>query len=95
LANTFEHIYLADSKSCERVNFFDLNFVVMDNASVLPAYSSMDSIREFFAEFGNIINDHKNLKAFIVTPKDLHPKMFETLKNFVDEVMDIPEEWVR
>jgi len=95
LSNTFEDMYLSDSKKCDKVDLFSLDFVVIDNAAVLPAYNSMDSIREFFAEFGNIMRDHKNLKAFIVTPRDLHPKMYETMRNFVDDVIEIKDEWVR
>lgn len=95
LANTFEDIYKEKSQKVDKVNFYKMDFCVMDNASVLPAYNSIDSIREFFAEFGNIVRDHANMKAFIVTPRDLHPKMFETLRNFVDDIIEIPDEWVR
>ena len=95
LSNTFDDIYLCNSKKCDKVDFFSLDFIVIDNASVLPAYNTLDSIREFFAEFGNVIRDHKNLRAFIVTPKDLHPKMYETLRNFVDKIIDIPDGWLR
>ena len=94
MANTFEDLYIANSKRPERIDLFGMDFLVVDNAAVLPAFCSMDSVREFLAEMGNVVRDHQRMKAYIVVPKDLHPKMYETLKNFVDKVLDIPDEWV-
>jgi archaellum biogenesis ATPase FlaH len=71
-----------------------MDFVLIDNAAVLPAFNSMDSIREFFSELGNLVRDHQKMRTYIVVPKDLHPKMFETLRNFVDQIIEIPDEWV-
>ena len=94
LTNTFEDLYIANSKKPDRVNLFDLDFVLVDNAAVLPAFNSMDSIREFFAELGNMVKDHDKMRAYIVVPKDIHPKFYETLRNFVDKILEIPDEWV-
>jgi hypothetical protein len=94
LANTFEDLYIANGKKPEKVDFFNMDFVLIDNAAVLPAFNSMDSIREFFSELGNLVRDHQKMRTYIVVPKDLHPKMFETLRNFVDQIIEIPDEWV-
>jgi hypothetical protein len=94
LSNSFEDLYISNSKKPEKVDFFDMDFCLIDNASVLPAFNSMDSIREFFTELGNLVRDHQKMRAYIVVPKDLHPKMFETLRNFVDKIIEIPDEWV-
>lgn len=94
MANTFEDLYVANSKRPERVDLFAMDFLLVDNAAVLPAFCSMDSVREFLSEMGNLVRDHSKMKAYIVVPKDLHPKMYETLKNFVDKVLDVPDEWV-
>lgn len=95
MSNSFEDLYIANGKKPERVDMYDMDFVLIDNAAVLPAFNSMDSIREFFGELGNIVKDHQKMKAYIVVPKDLHPKMFETLRNFVDKILEIPDEWLQ
>jgi hypothetical protein len=95
MTNSFEDLYIANGKKPEKIDLFDMDFVLIDNAAVLPAFNSMDSIREFFGELGNLVKDHQKMKAYIVVPKDLHPKMFETLRNFVDKILEIPDEWLQ
>lgn len=95
MTNAFEDLYIANGKKPEKMDLFDMDFVLIDNAAVLPAFNSMDSIREFFGELGNLIKDHEKMKGYIVVPKDLHPKMFETLRNFVDKIIEIPDEWLQ
>jgi hypothetical protein len=95
MTNSFEDLYIANGKKPEKIDLFDMDFVLIDNAAVLPAFNSMDSIREFFGELGNLVKDHQRMKAYFVVPKDLHPKMFETLRNFVDKILEIPDEWLQ
>jgi hypothetical protein len=95
IANSLDSVYLPMSKKCDNINLQDFCVILLDNAAVLPAYNSEESISEFFEEFKNIIEKHEHMCAIVVAPKDLHDRMKKILRDFSTKEIDVKDEWLR
>lgn len=94
MANTFDNVYLAKSVKCESIDFEDFDYIVIDNIAVLPVYNSEAAIMEFFKEFDDILRNHPRLRSALVTPREMHAKMFHLVSTFSEDILDIREEWL-
>jgi hypothetical protein len=94
MANTFDNVYLAKSVKCESIDFEDFDYIVIDNIAVLPVYNSEAAIMEFFKEFDDILRSHPRLRSALVTPREMHAKMFHLVSTFSEDILDIREEWL-
>ena len=93
LSGSFPEVYVPGSDKQATLELGGKKFLLLDNVAILPAYNSENSIREFFYEFGNVLDKHKGLRAFLVTHTEVHPTLLEILEGFSDIVLEIGGDW--
>jgi len=89
MTNTFEQVFDGSTGNQTQVKLEDASFLLLDNLSVMPAYNSESSIREFFQELRGLLERHEKLQVFLITHGDIHPTMLSILKEFSDRVVKL------
>jgi len=87
LTNTFDHVYDGVSGQTTKFSIEGTQFLLLDNLSVMPAYNSESSIREFFQELHNLLDRYSTVRVYLVTHGDIHPTMLSILKEFSEKVI--------
>lgn len=92
LSDIFSRAFTSEERESILVNLDDMQFVLIDNISIMPIYNTMKKTKEVIEEFFNLLTKFTQMRGFLVVDKEKSSAIYECIKRYVKKEINLPPE---
>ncbi len=94
LEDLFSRAYLAEGVQKHFIKMDELNFILLDNVSVMTQYLPIDKAQRILGGLGELVMKFTGMRTVIVLDPGSNPELLAFLRSGTDRELAVPEEWL-